>query len=92
MTRPLALACATLALLLATAARADARLDELAREVDRVESVRAVKTLQGTYAQYAQFGLWEELGELFTREGTFVFDGLVRPARIAPGPAAISRR
>ena len=30
-------------------------LDELARDVDRAESMRAVKSLQRTYAQYSQY-------------------------------------
>jgi len=44
-------------------------LDSLARDVGRAESVRDVKTLQRTYAQYAQFGLWNEMSALFAREG-----------------------
>jgi len=94
MTRPLALVRATLALLLALPlalpAHADAELDALARDVERTESVRAVKTLQSTYAQYAQFGLWNEVGALFTKDGSFVFDGMVKPAQTANGPAAIA--
>jgi hypothetical protein len=90
MTRPLALVCATLALFLAMPVRADAELDGFARDVDRTESVRAVKTLQASYAQYAQYGLWKEVGALFAPDGTFVFDGMIQPARIAKGPAAIA--
>ena len=33
--------------------------------VERAESVRAVKRLQETYAQYSQFGLWTEMAALF---------------------------
>ena len=54
-----------LALCLAVPARADQALDSFARDVDRTESVRAVMTLQRSYAQYAQFGLWNEVGALF---------------------------
>jgi hypothetical protein len=43
--------------------------DALARDVERAESLRAVKTLQSTYAQYAQFGLWNEMGALFADKG-----------------------
>ncbi len=43
--------------------------DGLARDVERAESVRAVKTLQAAHAQYAQFGLWNEMGALFADQG-----------------------
>jgi hypothetical protein len=49
-------------------------LDELARDVDRAESMRAVKNLQRTYAQYSQFGLWNEMAQLFAEHATYVFD------------------
>src|SRR5262245_34222234 len=44
-------------------------LDSLARDVERAEAIRAVKVLQRTYAQYAQFGLWNEMANLFADEG-----------------------
>ncbi|HXC57732.1 MAG TPA: nuclear transport factor 2 family protein [Steroidobacteraceae bacterium] len=90
MTRPLALVCAALVLLLARPVLADSALDSFARDVDRTESVRAVKDLQSNYAQYAQFGLWNEVGALFSPEGSFVFDGLIKPAETAKGPVAIA--
>src|SRR5690606_4191825 len=65
-------------------------LDAFARDLDRTESIRAVKTLQSSYAQYAQFGLWSQVGALFAEGGRFVFDGLVGPAQTAEGPAAIA--
>ena len=77
-------------LLLAAPARADQALDAFARDVARTESVRAVKTLQHTYAQYAQYGLWNEVGALFAADATFTFDGLVKEAGTAKGPAAIA--
>jgi hypothetical protein len=89
MTRPLAALCAMLALVFAMPANATA-LDEFAREVDRAESLRAVKRLQHSYAQYAQYGLWNEVGALFTRDGRLVFDGLVKPAEEARGGTAIA--
>src|ERR1043166_3858258 len=68
-----------LALLLALAARhvviardshpslsVAARVNRLAQNVERAESVRAVKRVQETYAQYSQFGLWTEMAALFT--------------------------
>jgi len=41
------------------------RVHRLAQNVERAESVRAVKRLQETYAQYSQFGLWSEMAALF---------------------------
>jgi hypothetical protein len=42
-----------------------ARVQRLAQNVERAESVRMVKRLQETYAQYSQFGLWTEMAALF---------------------------
>ena len=42
-----------------------ARVGRLAQNVERAESVRAVKRLQETYAQYSQFGLWTDMAALF---------------------------
>ena len=47
-------------------------VDALARDVDRLESVRHVKDLQRTYAHYAQFGLWDEMARLFTDDADFI--------------------
>ena len=63
--------------------RADQQLDGLARAVSRTESARAVTILQRSYAQYAQYGLWNEVGVPFARQATFTFDGLVMPAQTA---------
>ena len=49
-----------------------AQLDELARDVSRVESLREVKDLQRFYAQFAQFGLTAEMAALFTDDAEFV--------------------
>src|SRR5690606_34148293 len=61
------------------------QVDELAREVSRVESVRAVKDLQRTYAQYAQFGLWDEMATLFSRDARIVWG-----EETISGPAALA--
>jgi hypothetical protein len=90
MTRPLASLCAMLTLFFAVPVLADSELDNFARDVEHTEGVRAVKTLQSSYAQYAQFGLWNEVGALFTRDGSLVFDGMIKPAETAKGPAAIA--
>jgi hypothetical protein len=44
---------------------AAARVHRLTQNVERAESVRAVKRLQETYAQYSQFGLWTDMAALF---------------------------
>jgi hypothetical protein len=90
MKRLAGILCAMLAMLSAWPAQADAGLDAFARDVERAEGVRAVKNLQASYAQYAQFGLWKEAGALFSREGSFIFDGSVKPAQTAKGGAAIA--
>jgi hypothetical protein len=82
--------CAVLALALAVPVNADQALDSFARDVSRVESVRGVTTLQRSYAQYAQYGLWNEVGALFAPNATFTFDGLIKAAETARGPAAIA--
>jgi hypothetical protein len=53
----------------ASPAAAQTPVDVLARGVERAESVRAVKTLQRTYAQYSQYGLWTEMAALFADDG-----------------------
>jgi len=50
-------------------AQTQAEIDSLARDVDAVESLRAVKNLQRHYAQYVQLGLWEDAASLFSRNG-----------------------
>jgi hypothetical protein len=70
---------AVLLLLMAPAAAATQeapsrqQVDELARDVGRLEALRAVKDLQRTYAQYAQFGLWDEMADLFAAQGQIVW-------------------
>jgi len=49
-----------------------ARVDRLALEVERANAVRAVKELQHSYAQYAQFGLWSEMALLFAERAEFI--------------------
>ncbi|MGI4879637.1 MAG: nuclear transport factor 2 family protein [Janthinobacterium lividum] len=66
----------TALLLMTTAARAPAEprpIDVLARDVDSVESVRAVKDLQRTYAQLSQSGQWQAMAALFADRGTVVW-------------------
>jgi hypothetical protein len=53
-------------------ARAADDVDTLARDVDRLESLRQVKDLQRSYAHYAQFGMWDEMAGLFVRDASFI--------------------
>jgi hypothetical protein len=48
-------------------------IDELARDVERVESLRAVKDVQRAYAQLSQFGRWDAMAGLFAEDGVIVW-------------------
>jgi hypothetical protein len=63
-----ALACAPLR----AADDADTHVDALARDVERLTSLRQVKDLQRSYAHYAQFGLWDAMAALFTADARFI--------------------
>lgn len=88
--RLLSVLLAALTLAPTTRALADSALNELARDVDRTESLRAVLNLQRTFAQYAQAGRWQDVGLLFASDGRFVFDGLVMPEQTTTGQTAIA--
>ena len=51
----------------------------------RTDSAREVKRLQETYAQYSQFGLWNEMAELFAADAQFVRGAHSRSGRAAIG-------
>jgi hypothetical protein len=42
---------------------------ELESMVERAEAIRAIKRLQCAYGQYAEFGLWDDLADLFASDG-----------------------
>lgn len=44
------------------------RVAALGRDVERAASLRKIKDLQILYTQYAQFGLWDEIGGLLTND------------------------
>ncbi len=48
-------------------------INGLARNVERAEAIRAVKTLQRSFAQYGQFGLWNEMAGLFSADAVFIW-------------------
>ena len=50
-----------------------ADLARLSLEVQRAEDIRAVKRLQITYAQYAQFGLWGQTASLFAGNAEAIY-------------------
>ncbi|KAF1997509.1 hypothetical protein P154DRAFT_440938 [Amniculicola lignicola CBS 123094] len=62
-------------------------LDSLARDVERVESIREIKDVTKTFAQLAQFGEWREMSKLFTSEGLFEWGN-----QTAVGPQAIATK
>jgi hypothetical protein len=50
--------------LVSVAADSAERVESLGRDVERAESLRQIKNLQTLYTQYAEFGLWDEIGGL----------------------------
>jgi len=66
--------------------RADApALNSLARDVERVESVRDIKDVQRSFSQLAGFGRWREAAALFANNGVLEW----HKERIEGGPAKI---
>ncbi len=63
---------AVFALVASTPAAADAasEIDALTLRVQKLEGVRAVKTLQRAFGYYVDRGLWGEAADLFTDNGT----------------------
>jgi hypothetical protein len=51
-------------------AAVSARLDELDQEVQQLEDVRAIKTLQRAYGFYTDRALWSEVADLFADDAT----------------------
>jgi hypothetical protein len=61
-------------------------LNDLARDLGRVESVRAIKNAQRQFVQLAQFGRYEQISTLFTSNATFIWGNNT----VTGGPPAIS--
>jgi hypothetical protein len=77
MNRVRAVLLATSLLMAAGAAHAQApapgaQVARLAQEVERAESLRAVKRLTMVYGQYAQAGMWREMASLFSTSGELI--------------------
>lgn len=49
--------------------RLEGTIARLESKLDRAEAIRAVKRLQCAYGQYAEFGLWNDLADLFAEDG-----------------------
>ncbi|KAF2466858.1 uncharacterized protein BDR25DRAFT_395436 [Lindgomyces ingoldianus] len=62
------------------------KLNALARDVERVESVREIKDVQRTFAQLAQFGKWRDMAALFSNNGSLQWGN-----ETATGLAAIEK-
>lgn len=78
------LLCAGLcALAIPSQAQDGTDLARLARDVDRAQAIRDIRDLGGSYAQYSQFGMWNDMAGLFADKAEFI-DGDVdlhgRPA------------
>ncbi|CAO2658562.1 Nn.00g062850.m01.CDS01 [Neocucurbitaria sp. VM-36] len=50
-------------------------IDDLARDIARVESVRQIKNIQRQLSHLVQFGLWHQVGNLFSSNSTFTWGG-----------------
>ncbi len=72
LTKRLSIALALASVAVLPPAFGQRSLDSAARDIDRAESLRAVKRLQRTYAQYSQYGLWNEMAELFASDGALI--------------------
>jgi hypothetical protein len=48
-------------------------VDSLARDVARVESLRAVKNVQRLYSQLGQHGQWRDMASLFSKNGAVIW-------------------
>jgi hypothetical protein len=54
----------------AAAASVDAEIDALTARVEKLEGTRAVKKLQRAFGYYVDRGLWGDVADLFTDDGT----------------------
>ncbi|MCP5144916.1 MAG: alpha/beta fold hydrolase [Gammaproteobacteria bacterium] len=61
------------------------RIERMALEADRTESIRAIKHLHDAYAQFAQAGMWREMAALFAADGELLLGD-----RSASGPDSIT--
>jgi hypothetical protein len=57
----------------ATLASVQQRIARLQSDIERAEAIRAVKRLQRAYGHYAEFGLWNDLSDLFSGTGVDIY-------------------
>lgn len=62
-----------IALAATTIQAANITLNAFARDLTRVESIRAIKNVQRTFAQLAQFGRYADIAPLFSSNGTLIW-------------------
>ncbi|KAF2117928.1 SnoaL-like domain-containing protein [Lophiotrema nucula] len=55
------------------AVAATPELNALAREIDRVESIREIKDVQRQFSQLAGSGRWKNMADLFSTNGTLIW-------------------
>ena len=67
------LLCVALGLTCVQAYAAD-NVDTLARDVDRLISLRQVKDVQRSYAHFALAGSWDEMAALFSADAKLIRD------------------
>lgn len=72
-TRLMAAALIAVCLPMPLFAQTAAQMDTLARDIDRVESLRAIKDLQRHYTQFVQLGLWQDAADLFADKGELIW-------------------
>ncbi|KAK0651098.1 SnoaL-like domain-containing protein [Cercophora newfieldiana] len=88
----MALRAISFAWLLATSkatAQTTPTLDWLARNIQRVESVREVKDVTRTFSQLAQFGRWSDIAALFTDNGVVRVGNITADHLLAQGTETI---
>jgi hypothetical protein len=66
-------------------------LDSLAHDVERVESVREVVDLTGTFSQLVQYRRWKDVASLFANDGQVRVGNTTTDMTTAKGPAAIEK-
>lgn len=57
------------------------QLDRLTLDVQRATGVRDVKRLQSVYAQFAEYGMWNQVADLFAERADAIFDETVLHGR-----------
>ncbi|WP_298163286.1 nuclear transport factor 2 family protein [Brevundimonas sp.] len=51
---------------------ASSPVEQIARDIERAQSLRRVKDLQYTFAQYGEYGLWADMASLFASNAEYI--------------------